>query len=429
MKQFLSWAVVAGLAMVSPALAQKKPDKIGVGIFTFTSGPAAAYGMPGRNAAELMIDQINKAGGIGGVPIAPIYVDEAIGTDRVVAEYRRLAADESNQVMIAALSSGNCLALAPVAEQLGMPMISWNCDTHQMLLKDRYNFVFRANSSTIPEFVAMAAYLLKVKPDVKTVAIINPDYAFGHDAAAIFKAALLAQKPDIQFVAELFPRLGSSSYQTEISRLASAKPDVIFSNLWGGDLENFVRQALPRGIFQNSQVVLAVGEPILQRIKLPDGVITGALGDHWWLTSTAQANKETVAFVEEYRKRYNEYPVFPSFKMANAIMVMKAAYEKAIKDKSGAWPTRKEIAAALKGLEINTLTGTSKLRLEDNDGLVDQIVGVTKMTAERPFPIIDKMVRYPAEKVTPPAGQDPFAWIKTHNKAFLDGLPQPGSHK
>ncbi|NEV03188.1 hypothetical protein, partial [Bradyrhizobium uaiense] len=40
------------------------------------------------------------------------------------------------------------------------------------------------------------------KPDVKTVAIINPDYAFGHDAAKIFTAALKALKPDIQIVAE-----------------------------------------------------------------------------------------------------------------------------------------------------------------------------------------------------------------------------------
>lgn len=429
MKQFVSWAVAAGLALATPVLAQDKPSKIGVGIFTFTSGPAAAYGMPGRNAAELMIDKINKEGGIGGVPLSPIYVDEAQGTDRVVAEFRRLAADETNQVMIAALSSGNCLALAPVAEQLGTPMLSWNCDTHQMLLKDRYNFVYRANSSTIPEFVALAMYLLEVKPDIKTVGIINPDYAFGHDAAAIFKAALQSQKPDIQIVAELFPRLGSSSYQTEISRLASARPDVIFSNLWGADLENFVRQALPRGLFQNSQAVLAVSEPILQRVKLPDGVITGALGDGWWLSPTAQKNKANLEFVEDYRKRFNEYPVFPSFKMANTILVMKAAYEKAIKAKSGGWPTRKEIAAALKGIEVETLTGDVKLREEDNDGLVDQIVGVTVSSDKYPFPVIGNMARYPAEKVTPPAGQDPFEWIKTLNKGFRDGLPKPGSYK
>ena len=112
----------------------------------------------------------------------------------------------------------------------------------------------------------MRSISLTRKPDVKTVAIINPDYAFGQDAAKIFKAALQALKPDIEIVAELFPKLGSPNYQTEISRLATARPDVIFSNLWGADLENFVRQASPRGLFTSSQVVLALGETVLQRV-------------------------------------------------------------------------------------------------------------------------------------------------------------------
>src|SRR5690606_7728912 len=124
-------ALAAGLAAIAPAMAQSgKPSEIGMGVFTFTSGPAAAYGMPGRNAAELVIEKINAAGGIGGVKIKPIFVDEGQGTDGVVAEFRRLAADSGNQAMIAALSSGNCLALAPVAEQLKMPTFMWNCDTH-----------------------------------------------------------------------------------------------------------------------------------------------------------------------------------------------------------------------------------------------------------------------------------------------------------
>ena len=77
--------------MTGTAVAQEKPTTLGLGIFTFTSGPAAAYGVPGKYAAELMIDQINAAGGIGGVKIAPTYVDEAQGAQGVIAEYRRLA--------------------------------------------------------------------------------------------------------------------------------------------------------------------------------------------------------------------------------------------------------------------------------------------------------------------------------------------------
>lgn len=430
LKSVIAATVLVAFAGSAYGQTSGKPAEIGLGIFTFTSGPGAAYGVPGRNAADVVVSRINASGGIGGVPVKPIYVDEGQGTDGVVAEFRKLAADSNNQAMIAALSSGNCLALAPVAEQLKMPTFMWNCDTHQLFLKDKYNYVYRTNSSTVPEFIASALYLLAVKPNVKTVAIINPDYAFGRDAGLIFKQTLKALKPDIEIVAELYPKLGSPSFSTEISRLVAARPDVIFSNFWGADLENFVRQAAPRALFTSSQVILALGESVLQRVggSLPDGVIIGVIGDGWWMSPTAQGKPETKTFIEEYRKRFNEYPVFPSFKMANTLYAVKAVYSKALAAANGRWPTRDDLVAAAKGLKTDTLTGTIALR-DDNDGLVDQIVGVTQKSANYPFPIMGNLVRYPASLVTPPVGTDPIAWIDKLTPSMVANAPKPGSYK
>ena len=421
-------AAAIGLVAAAPAVAQEKPSSLGLGIFTFTSGPAAAYGMPGKNAADLMIDEINAAGGIEGVPASATYVDEAQGAQGVIAEYRRLAAEAKNQVMVAALSSANCLALAPIAEQLEVPTVGWNCDTHQLLIAGKSKYVFRPNGNTVPEFIAYAIYLLARKPDVKTVAVINPDYAFGHDAAKIFIAALKALKPDVQVVAELYPKLGSPNYQTEISRLSTAQADVVFSSLWGADLENFVRQAEPRGLFTSSQMILALGETVLQRVPLPDGVIVGVLGDGWWMSPDAKANPETVKFAEAYKARFGEYPVFPSIKMANALLYVKAAYKTAMQKNGGKWPTRAELATAMRDSKVATLTGTMQTRA-DNDGLVDQIVGVTVKTPAQPFPVIGEMVRYKGDNLMPQAGQDPLAWISTLKPEFASTLPKPGSYK
>ncbi|MCC6778898.1 MAG: ABC transporter substrate-binding protein [Hyphomicrobiales bacterium] len=431
-RSIIALALAATTALQAmPAVAQTgKPTDIGVGIFTFTSGPAAAYGVPARNAAELVINQMNGAGGIGGVRIKPTYVDEAQGTDGVVAEFRRLASDPTNQAMIAALSSANCLALAPVAEQLKMPTFMWNCDTHQLFLKESYKYVYRPNSSTVPEFLAFALYLLSVKPDVKKIAIINPDYAFGRDAGLIFKQAMKALKPDTEIVAELYPKLGSPTFNTEISRLVAAQPDVIFSNLWGADLENFVRQGAPRELFTRAKVVLALGESALQRVGslLPDDVIIGVLGDGWWLSPDSQAKPQTRAFVDAYRQRFNEYPVFGSFKMANSLHALKAVYDRALTATKDRWPTRDDLIAGAKNLKTDTLTGTLALR-DDNDGLVDQIVGVTARDSRYPFPVMGGMVRYPAGLVTPPTGVDPIAWIGELKPAVLSSVPKPGSYK
>lgn len=431
MKSKIGWAAVAltiGVASPASTFAQEKPASLGLGIFTFTSGPAAAYGMPGKNAADLMIEKINAKGGIGGVPVSATFVDEAQGAQGVIAEYRRLAGDAKNQVMVAALSSANCLALAPIAEQLEVPTVGWNCDTHQLLMDGKSKYVFRPNGNTVPEFIAYAIYLLERKPDLKTVAIINPDYAFGHDAAKIFIAALKALKPDVEIVAELYPKLGSPNFQTEISRLTTARPDVVFSNLWGADLENFVRQATPRGLFASSQVVLALGETILQRVALPEGVVVGVLGDGWWMSPDAKANAETAKFAEDYKARFGEYPVFPSMKMANALIYVKVAYEAAMQKNGGKWPTRAEVIAAMKGSKVKTLTGTMQTR-PDNDGLVDQIVGITAKSPTQSFPVIGEMVRYKGESLMPQTGQDPIAWISTLTPAFAKTLPKPGSYK
>ncbi|RAH98944.1 ABC transporter substrate-binding protein [Acuticoccus sediminis] len=422
-------AAVALTLAAAPVLAQDAPegapDELGMGIFTFTSGPAAAYGMPGRNAAELIIDQINEDGGIGGAKIVPTYVDEGQGGEGVVSEFRRLAGDGSVDVMVAALSSGNCMALAPIADQLEMPMVTWNCDTHQLFLNAEHPYVFRPNSSTVPEFVAYAAYVAQNNPDAKRIAIINPDYAFGHDAAQIFTAAMKAFNPDVEVVAELFPRMGTPSFNTEISRIAAARPDIIFSNLWGGDLENFVRQASARGLFRSSQVVLALGESALQRVDLPEGVIVGVLGDGFWNSPDAQDNEAAQAFAEAYHGKFGEWPVFPGMKMANTILVVKQAYEEAIAE-AGKWPTKDELLAALSDIEAETLTGTVTVR-EDHDGLVDQIVGVTTGGGDKPA--LAKMARYPGSDITPPVGADPIEWVSTLTPEFAAGLPAPGSYE
>jgi branched-chain amino acid transport system substrate-binding protein len=146
------------------------------------------------------------------------------------------------------------------------------------------------------------------------------------------------------------------------------------------------------------------------------------------MSPDARANADTVKFAEAYKARFGEYPTFPSIKMANALIYAKAAYRTAMLKNGGKWPTRLEIAEAMKGSKVETLTGTTQTRA-DNDGLVDQIVGVTVKSSAQPFPVIGEMVRYKGESLMPQAGHDPIAWISTLTPEFTKALPKPGSYK
>lgn len=247
--KFLNSCAFAALALAgSTAWANDKPAEIKIGITTFLSGPASVFGVPGRDAAQMMIAEINANGEIGGVPLAASFIDEGAGGEALLSEYRRLVEQEGADAMFAAVSSGNCTKLAPLAEDLKVLNILWDCGTQTIFEENDYNYSFRTQSNATSEMMAAVLYVVKNMPDVKTIAVVNQDYSWGRDSWAIFSAALKRFRPDIEVVAEFFPKFGAPDFSTEISRLQALRPDAIVSTSWGGDLDTFVRQASQRGL-------------------------------------------------------------------------------------------------------------------------------------------------------------------------------------
>src|SRR6516162_871993 len=106
--RLLKTALAAGFALVAlagPVYAQGKPAEIKIGITTFLSGPASVFGVPGKAAAEMIAEAINKKGGIGGVPIKLSFVDEGAGGEALVSNYRRMVQDEKVDATFASISS------------------------------------------------------------------------------------------------------------------------------------------------------------------------------------------------------------------------------------------------------------------------------------------------------------------------------------
>ena len=413
-RQALARFALFALLAAAPALADDKPAAIRIGVATFLSGAPAVFGEPGKKAAELIASDINAKGGILGVPVELTFVDEGAGAEALVTEYRRLAEGGKVDVFFAAVSSGNCNKVAPLAEDLKMLNILWDCGTQKIFEAAKYRYVYRTTSNATPEMLAALVYMLKAKPDIKTLAVVNQDYAWGRDSWAIFSATMKQVRPDIQVVAELFPKFGAPDYSTEVSRLLALKPDVIFSTSWGGDLDTFMRQAGQRGLTKASLFVLPVGESSLERLgkDMPEGVIVGARGDGWFLHPEMRDDPKIKAFVEAYRQKAGAYPIYPVFHMAQAFAALQGAYARAAEANGGKFPNREQVVDAMKGLKFQGYARTITLR-EDGQGIGDQIVGTTKKVEGYAFPVLDDMTLFPAAKLMPPSGTTSEAWIAT----------------
>lgn len=414
----LGAAALAGASMT--AIAAEKPQALQVGISTYLSGPASVFGVPARDAADLLIADMNAKGGIGGVKIVPTYIDEGGGSEKLLSEYRRLAAGGTD-VMLSAISSGHCNIVAPVAEDLKMLNILWDCGTEKVLEQKQLKYVVRTEANATTEMVATVLYLLKQNPDFKTLAIVNQDYAWGRDSREIFVAALKKFKPDVKILAEMYPKFGASDFSTEISRLQALRPDVILSTSWGGDLDNFVRQSAQRNLFKNSLFVLPLAESSLERLgsSLPDGVIIGARGDHYFLHPETKDDPAHKEFVKKFHDKTGAYPIYSVYHMVQALHGLKAGYDKAIADNNGEWPSTEQVAAAMHDIDFKGFGRELHLHRKDGQALEAQLLGITKTSSDYPFKVLGDMMIVPAELVTPPEGEASLDWIAKNVDAKL----------
>jgi branched-chain amino acid transport system substrate-binding protein len=400
---------------VAPALAQQ-PVKIG--IVTFLSGPAAGpFGVPARNAAEVAAEALNAGKlpapyatkGFGGAALDIVFIDEVGGTTKQVAEFRNLA--QRVDLIIGYISSGDCLAVAPVAEELKKLTVFFDCGTPRIFEDASYKYVFRTHATATMDSVGAAFYVLERKPNVKSIAGLNQNYAWGQDSWNDFEAAMKVLKPGIQVKTSQMPKLLAGQFNAEISALLSSGADVIHSSFWGGDLDAFLLQAAPRDLFKKSMVVLSAGETAMFKLgsKIPDGTIMGARGTHGVLAPDNALNKW---FREAYQERYQLPPVYPAYHMVQAILGTKAAYEKAQAANGGKTPSAEQIAAAFEGLTYETPSGKVQMALGKGHQAIQGTAYATTKLVKGQLTFTN-IKHYPPEKVNPPEGVKSEDWIKS----------------
>lgn len=418
--RFAVWAT-ALFALATTALAQpSRPAEIKLGMSTFMTGSASVLGAPAKAAADMWIEEFNAAGGVDGVKLKPTWIDEGQGADKFLSEYRRLAQEPGEKLMLSAISSGYCNALAPVAEDLKVINILWECSTEKVLEERRYKYVFRTGPNGTMEMVAAVLHLLRTKPDFKTLAVVNQDYAWGRDSWEIFRNTLLALKPDVKIVAELFPKFGAPDFSSEVTRLQALRPDVVLSTAWGGDLDTFLRQASQRGLLKASQFVLPLADSSLERLgdAVPPGVIVGFVGDGYFADPEFANDPEVQGFVQKFKQRTGAYPNFAVYHMIQALKAATGAYRQALAANKGQWPTTEQLATTMRQLEYRGLSRPIRLR-EDGQALQGQLYGLTRREPSHPFPVVRQLSFYPADLVAAPVGQHSAQWVKTLKPALL----------
>jgi branched-chain amino acid transport system substrate-binding protein len=415
--------LVLGLAVASLAPAAAAQN-VKIGIVTFLSGPAAApFGVPAKNAAEFVVDQLNEGKapapydkkGFGGATIETVIIDEAGSTTTQVTEFRNLVQRQNVDLVVGYVSSGNCLAIAPVAEELKKFTNFFDCGTPRIFEDGEYKYVFRTSPTATMDSVGAALYVKDRKPKLKSIAGINQNYAWGQDSWGDFELAMKQLFPGAEVKTSQMPKLFAGQYNAEISALLGAKADVIHSSFWDGDLEALILQGGPRGLMKRSLTILTTGETAMHKLgsQIPDGTVLGARGP---FGPYAPSNKYNQWFSKGFQEKYKAPANYASYQMAQAILGVKFAWEKAMAANGGKRPTNEQLGAALENATFEGPGGTVKMANgKGHQAVMETAYGTTRLVKGKLTLVNVK--RYPAEKVNPPANMKSADWIKSGFKS------------
>ena len=355
----VSAIVAASLAL--PAAAQ---DTIKIGEMN-SYKIFAAFLEPYKKGWEMAVDEVNAAGGVLGKKIEIVSRDDNGNPADAVRVAEELLSREKVAFLIGTFPSNVGLAVADFAKQRKTLFIAGEPLTDKIVWDNGNAYTFRLRTSTYMQTAMLIPDAAKLKK--KRWAIVYPNYEYGQSATAAFKKLLKEKQPDVEFVAEQAPPLGKIDAGAVAQALADAKPDAIFSSLFGPDLAKFVREGSQRGLFKGVEVFnLLGGEPeYLDPLKdeAPDG---------WYVTGYPWSEIKTpehTKFLSAYQAKFKDYPRLGSVVGYSTVMSAVAAIKKA-----GSLDQEKLIAA-MAGLTLLTPFGEITYRPLDHQSTMGAYVG------------------------------------------------------
>ncbi|HNY70630.1 MAG TPA: ABC transporter substrate-binding protein [Syntrophorhabdus sp.] len=382
--------LACGTSFAAEKAAKTKPIKIGV--LFIASGPMGGYGKHGFQSVQMAVDEINASGGILGRKVEAIYEDTKLKADVATEIVKRFIEKDKVDFIIGPTSSGVAVPVAKLANEKKKIIVLTQAAANSMTDTGfgRYQFATLSNAMMHSR---SGAYYMASKP-YKRWMVIGPNYNYGHESWAAFKEKLKELRPDVEFVGEAWPKLTEKEFKPFIEKIVEAKPDAVWSPLWGMDAVNFIKQAKEKQLFDKIAFAFPDGAALETLIPLgkdmPNGIFVAAR--YFFLTPDTAINKK---FVKMYQERFKELPDYMATETYAGVYFIKAAIERA-----GTLNADKIVTAVEKEpLAWETPEGWKIMRKEDHAVVEDVVWGETDYSDKFGFAILKNMQAIQAEEI------------------------------
>ncbi|MEB3101719.1 ABC transporter substrate-binding protein [Ferviditalea candida] len=215
-------------ASAQPAAAA--PIKIG-GLFA-ASGGASSLGKPEMDTVKMMVEQANANGGIGGRQLELVAYDTKGDQNEAVLDMKKLIENDKVAAVIGGTTSGECMALIPIAEKAKVPFIALGASKAINIPAKPY--VFKTPQGD--DIVAPRVVKYLKDHNLTKVAWLNVDNSFGSSGKEEYDKA--AKAAGIETVISESFEATVNDAKPMLTRVKNANPQAIV--VWGTTQESAV---------------------------------------------------------------------------------------------------------------------------------------------------------------------------------------------
>ena len=284
----------------SPAPTPVPRNAIPVGAFLPLTGSQAAFGLAAVDGIKLAVSQINVGGGLEGRPIHLILRDTNSKGSEAAQIVRQLVAEDKAVALIGEIASENSLLAAPVAAELGIPMISPG-STHADVTKAGPG-IFRVCFVDPFQGRVMSKFAMSI--GVTKAAILFDDTdPYSAALAQSFEEDFLRRGGTIS--AKETCAGGATDFGAQLESIKSRQPEVVFLPSYFARAAAIIKQARALGIDQ--PFIGTDGWESPEFLKIGGQAVNNTyFASHF---SAGEPSERTQTFVKSYNAEYGHDPL------------------------------------------------------------------------------------------------------------------------
>ena len=213
------------LLIAGTAQAQTK-EPIKIGAFFALSGPASSIGTPTKLVAQMVVDKINKEGGINGRPLELIVGDTEGDPTKALMVAKRLVEKDKVTALIGPTRTGTGMAVKPYIEDKAKIPILMTIGGDPVIAGGKfgpYHWTFKTPQRTSTAVRKIYAYLKS--EGLQQVGLITASDAFGKDGLAWLEK--LAPEYGLKIVAAESFAPTDPDMTTQLVKIRDSKPQAI----------------------------------------------------------------------------------------------------------------------------------------------------------------------------------------------------------